>query len=141
MGIFSGTVLDPKKGRQDGAECGRKQPRGGRMRAGCGRIWIRPRNPLPPVQISYRNLAGYPAEKDLSATGSRPSGRCGRIRLFRGLGFPPLGTGIRRHSRIVNSVITRCGNILAPTKIMPQPAMLQERAHKARAYEIAHAIH
>ena len=78
--FFLGHVREPfwspKMERQDGAGGGRMRPRGGRMRPrgvqeaaecrqnaeefGAGQEY-----PRPPVQISYRNLVGYPAEKDL----------------------------------------------------------------------------
>ena len=52
----------PKQVRQNGAECDQ-------VAAECGHdaeeFGVRQEYLLPPVQISYRNLAGYPAEKDL----------------------------------------------------------------------------
>ena len=48
--------------KQEAAECGQEaaECRQDAEECGAGQEY-----PLPPVQISYRNLAGYPAEKDL----------------------------------------------------------------------------
>ena len=48
--------------RQEAAGCGQEaaECRQDAEEFGAGQEY-----PLPPVQISYRNLAGYPAEKDL----------------------------------------------------------------------------
>ena len=70
VGIFSGTVFGSQKWnarmKQEAAGCGQEaaECRQDAEESRAGQEY-----PLPPVQISYRNLAGYPAEKDLRRPG------------------------------------------------------------------------